>query len=88
MSAAMWSLGERITGELRDGGLRYACLCGETGGTLLLALDGKRALSLGLEQDADLQSVLAALRVEAVPLLETLRIENFPWLSSNERPAP
>lgn len=80
MSAAMWSLGERISGELRDGGLRYTFLCGETGGALLLALDEKRALSLGLDQGAALPPVLEALRLELVPLLATLQIESLPWL--------
>jgi predicted regulator of Ras-like GTPase activity (Roadblock/LC7/MglB family) len=80
MSAAMLSLGERITGELQNGGLRYTFMSGDEGSTLLLVLNQKYALSLGLERAATLQPVLEALRVDLVPLLETLQIEGLSWL--------
>lgn len=80
MSAAMLSLGERITNEFQNGGLRYTLMGGEKGGALLIVLSPRRALSLGLDQDAALQPVLEALHVEAVPLLASLQIESLSWL--------
>jgi uncharacterized protein len=79
MSAAMLSLGERISAELRHGDLQYTFTVGEKGGTLVLILNQNFLLSLGLEPDASLQKLLETLPEEIIPLLHTLQIENPSW---------
>lgn len=72
MSAAMLSLGERISCELATGALGYTLIAGADGATLLIALDDGHLLALGLPPANSLDAVFEGVRLSAVPLLQQL----------------
>jgi predicted regulator of Ras-like GTPase activity (Roadblock/LC7/MglB family) len=75
MSAAMLSLGERISDELGSGELRHALIAGERTQQLLIVLNKDYALELELRKDTPLNSALDAVRDSASLLLRTLGLE-------------
>jgi len=75
MSAAMLSLGERISGELGSGELRHTLIAGERTLQLLVVLNKDYALELELRKNTPLESALDAVRNSARPLLRALGIE-------------
>lgn len=77
MGAAMFSLGERIAGELRIGDLRYSIIAGAESLLLMTVLDKDYSLALGLRRDMSVDSVLGELRQAVTPLLRVLKIENL-----------
>lgn len=78
MSAALLSLGERISKELRSGALHYALIAGEEGLNLVVVLDGDYMLALGLSPDVAVDAAFAGLRVSIIPLLQLLEIVEMP----------
>lgn len=78
MSAALLSLGERISKELRSGALHYALIAGEEGLNLVVVLDGDYMLALGLPPDVAVDAAFAGLRVSIIPLLQLLEIVEMP----------
>ncbi|MBN1661161.1 MAG: hypothetical protein JXA93_22405 [Anaerolineae bacterium] len=78
MSAAMSSLGERISRELSTGALGYTLIAGVEGATLMIALDDRHLLSLGLPRAHSLDAVFEGVRLSAVPLLRLLGIAAIP----------
>jgi predicted regulator of Ras-like GTPase activity (Roadblock/LC7/MglB family) len=80
MSAALLSLGERITSELNDGKLQYSLLAGDEGATLLLLLSPDYVLTVGLNRETFTPLIFERLREALNPLLKTLQITNLPWL--------
>ncbi|MFN2298572.1 MAG: roadblock/LC7 domain-containing protein [Anaerolineales bacterium] len=86
MGAAMISLGERISGELQGGDFRYAALGGSLGAVLVVVLDGKTVLKIGLNPEAPVDGVMAGLGRSIEPLLRTLKIPAIPeWLARKGR---
>jgi predicted regulator of Ras-like GTPase activity (Roadblock/LC7/MglB family) len=80
MSAAMLSLGERITRELENGKLRYNIMAGDEGVALMLVLSQDYVLAVGFNREISAQTVFEKLRESIAPLLKTLQIESLPWL--------
>jgi predicted regulator of Ras-like GTPase activity (Roadblock/LC7/MglB family) len=82
MGAALLSLGERISQELRGGALHYSLIAGENGSHLLLVLDEDNALLLGLHPQTSIDALLAEVRstVQAYALHLKLAPDS-PWLS-------
>lgn len=77
MSAAILSLGERIARELGDGDFQYNLIAGAEGQTLVLVLSQDYALAIGLNREISVNTVFERLRESILPLLRTLRLENF-----------
>jgi predicted regulator of Ras-like GTPase activity (Roadblock/LC7/MglB family) len=78
MSAALFSLGERVSKESRSGRLHYALVAGEDGLNLFLVLDRDHPLMVGLHPGASPDAVFDGLRLSAIPLLQLLSITERP----------
>jgi predicted regulator of Ras-like GTPase activity (Roadblock/LC7/MglB family) len=78
MSAALLSLGERVSKELRSGALQYALIAGEEGLNLVVILDRDYMLALGLPPNVAPDAVLAGVRTSIIPLLQLLEIVEIP----------
>lgn len=78
MSAALLSLGERVSKELRSGVLHYALIAGEEGLNLVVVLDRDYMLALGLPPNVAPDAVLAKVRASIIPLLQLLEIVEMP----------
>lgn len=81
MTAAMWSLGERICGELGSGDLRHVVIGGAKTWQLMVVLSQDYALELELRLSAPVDSVLDAVKESVAPLLPMLGIES--WTALN-----
>ncbi len=62
MGAALLSLGERISNELRGGVLHYSLIAGENGSHLLAVLDEDNALLLGLHPQTSIDTLIDEVR--------------------------
>ncbi len=81
MGAALQSLGERISSELRGGALHYALIAGENGSHLLVVLDEGNALLLGLHPQTSIDALLVAVRETVALYALQLKLDpNSPWL--------
>jgi predicted regulator of Ras-like GTPase activity (Roadblock/LC7/MglB family) len=81
MSAAAFSLGERISDELGGGNLRYTLVAGVSGLHLCVVLNNNHLLALGLPSDVSVDAVLNTLRRSVAPIFDMLEIEQPPsWL--------
>lgn len=78
MSAALFSLGERVSKELGSGSLGYTLVAGEEGLHLLLVLDLDYLLLVGLSPGAAPGAVFEGLHLSAIPLLQLLGIAELP----------
>lgn len=78
MSAAILALGERIAKELQSGDLHYALVGGVKSLNLVIALDSRYVLTLGLAPDVSLDTAFEGLRLNAIPLLQQLDIAELP----------
>jgi len=78
MSAALFSLGERVSQELGGGRLGYTLVAGEGGLNLLLVLDPDYLLLVGLNPGALPDAVFEGLSLSAIPLLQLLGIAALP----------
>jgi uncharacterized protein len=78
MSAAMSSLGERISRELLTGAIHYTLIAGALGATLVISLDADHLLALGLPHGRALDTTFQGVRLSAVPLLQLLGIAVVP----------
>lgn len=78
MSAAVLSLGERISRELRSGELHYALIAGVDGLTLVIVLSKAHVLALGLPRGVSLDAAFDGLRLSMIPLLQLLEITDLP----------
>ncbi len=72
MSAAMLSLGERIAGELRRGGLEQVYIRGAEGHVLVMAVGEEAVLTTLAREDAKLGLVLLDMRRAAEDLAKLL----------------
>jgi len=75
MSAAMLSLGERISYELKNGNLQYNLIAGADGFSFVLVLSGDYILAMGLRRDASIPDLLVKLRGLLLPLLTLCAID-------------
>jgi len=75
MSAALASTGIRVLDEIDAGEYRYSTVTGSTRQLLLVALDGKRFLSIGLRSDVAIQTAFGPLsrRVAELSKILTMR---------------
>ena len=82
MGAALQSLGERVSQELRGGTLHYSLIAGEDGSHLLVVLDEDNALLVGLHPQTSIDALIGAVRrtVQAYALQLKLAPDS-PWLS-------
>ncbi len=81
MGAALRSLGERISSELRGGPLHYSLIAGENEVHLLVVLDKDQALLLGLYPQTSIDASLAAIRETVTIYALQLKLDpNSPWL--------
>jgi len=78
MSAALFSLGERVSKELGSGRLHYTLVAGEEGLNLLLVLDPDYVLMVGLNPGASPDAVFDGLRLSSISLLQLLGIAELP----------
>lgn len=76
MSAAMLSLGERIAKELNDGKYQYTVIAGTDGVSIVIALNHKYLLGVGLGKDISLDATFNQLRQSIQPLQTVLQNEN------------
>ncbi len=82
MGAALLSLGERISTELRGGALHYSLIAGESGLHLLLVLDQDNALLLGLHPQTSIDALLVEVRNTVQMYALQLKLApDSPWLS-------
>ncbi len=83
MGAAMQSLSERISAELRGGMLHYSLIAGENGLNLLLVLDADNALLFNLHPQTSIDALLAEVRrtIQTYALHLKLAPDSW-WLSS------
>ncbi len=82
MGAALSSLGERVSKELRGGALRYSLITGENGIHLLVVLDGDNLLLLGLHPPTSIDALLEAVRDVVKTYALQLRLDpGSPWLT-------
>jgi hypothetical protein len=81
MGAALLSLGERVSQELRGGALHYSLIAGENGTHLALVLDEENALLLGLHPQTSIDALLVAVRETVRTYALQLRLDpDSPWL--------
>lgn len=81
MGAALLSLGERVSRELRGGTLHYSLIAGENGLHLAVALDEDNSLLLGLHPQTSIDALLGAVRETLAHYALQLKIDpNSPWL--------
>ena len=81
MGAALLSLGERVSKELRGGALHYSLIAGENGLHLVAALDKDNVLLFGLHPQTSIDALLVALRETLVQYALQLKLDpNSPWL--------
>ena len=74
MTAALALTGIRVLGEIDAAEFRYSSVTGSERQLLLVALDGKRFLSIGLEPDVVVQTVFRPLSRRVVELLKILKM--------------
>ena len=81
MGAAMLSLSERISAELRSAALHYSLIAGENGLNLLLVLDKDNALLFNLHPQTSIDALLAEVRrtIQAYALQLKLAPDSW-WL--------
>jgi predicted regulator of Ras-like GTPase activity (Roadblock/LC7/MglB family) len=72
MSAAVFSLGSRISRELHAGDLRYSIVAGTETITLTVALDEDYMLSIGISSSVSLDSVLGTVHQSVASLQQEL----------------
>lgn len=72
MSAAAFSLGERITNELRHGQVRYAMIAATEGIHLLIVLNGDFLLAFGLPPVKSFGAVFDVLQEAVLPVLRLI----------------
>ena len=82
MSAALSSLGERVSKELHGGALRYSLIAGENETHLLAVLDEDNLLLLGLHPQTSIDALLNTVRntVKTYALQFGLNPDS-PWLT-------
>ena len=78
MSAALLSLGERISKELDNGELHYAFIAGAQGLSLAVVLSQNYMLALELRGNVSVDAVFDDLRQSVTPLLQRLGIGSLP----------
>jgi predicted regulator of Ras-like GTPase activity (Roadblock/LC7/MglB family) len=78
MSAAILALGERISKELESGDQHYTLVAGVNSLNLVVVLNSRYVLSLGLAPDVSLDAAFEGLRLNAIPLLQLLEIAELP----------
>ncbi len=82
MGAALSSLGERVSKELRGGALRYSLIAGENGMHLLAVLDEDNLLLLNLHPQTSIDALLEAVRNAVKAYALQLRLDPAsPWLT-------
>ncbi len=82
MGAALSSLGERVSNELRGGALHYSLIAGESGSHLLVVLDEDNLLLLGLHPQTSIDALLEAVRHVVKTYALQLRLNPAsPWLT-------
>lgn len=74
MTAALALTAIRVLGEIDAAEFRYSNVTGSERQLLLVALDGKRFLSIGLEPDVVVQTVFRPLSRRVVELLKILKM--------------
>jgi predicted regulator of Ras-like GTPase activity (Roadblock/LC7/MglB family) len=81
MGAALLSLGERVSQELRGGALHYSLIAGENGSHLLVVLDEDNSLLLGLHPQTSIDALLETVRDTVRTYALQLRLDpNSLWL--------
>jgi predicted regulator of Ras-like GTPase activity (Roadblock/LC7/MglB family) len=81
MGAALLSLGERVSKELRGGALHYSMIAGENSSHLLVVLDEGNALLLGLHPQTSIDALLETVRDTVERYALQLGLDpNSPWL--------
>ncbi len=82
MGAALSSLGERVSKELRGGALRYSLIAGENGTHLLAVLDEDNLWLLGLHPQTSIDALLNTVRNVVQTYALQLRLNPAsPWLT-------
>ena len=82
MSVAMSSLGERIAAELQNGRLQYTVIAGVDAISVMIALDAKYLLAIGLKKDTSIEEFLRRMEEVNIPILmKMLRTESVSKLS-------
>ncbi|MCK5319051.1 MAG: roadblock/LC7 domain-containing protein [Anaerolineales bacterium] len=74
MTAALALTAMRVLGEIDAEEFRYSSVTGSERQLLLVALDGKRFLSIGLEPDVVVQTVFRPLSRRVAELLKVLKM--------------
>lgn len=75
MSAAVHTLGVRVTKELKGGELQYAFFKGTTNDHLIVPLEAKYAISFGLGSSISIDSYLQSIKTSIKPLLQELDVD-------------
>jgi hypothetical protein len=81
MGAALLSLGERVSKELRGGALHYSLIAGEDAVHVAAALDGDNVLLFGLHPQTSIDALLSAVRETVTRYALQLHVDpHSPWL--------
>lgn len=75
MSAAVHSLGIRITKELKGGELQYAFFKGTMNDHLIVPLGTKYAIAFGLGSGISIDDYLQSMKTSIAPLLQELNVD-------------